>query len=396
MNLYFECNMGAAGDMIASALVDLFEDKAQMVAELNALGLPQTVIEYREAEQCGIRGAHLAVVIGGEEEVPDAPHHPHHHGRSLAQIQALIRSLHLSEQVEADALAIYAMLARAESAAHGKAVGEVHFHELGMLDALADIVMAAYLIRRLAPEKILCSPVNVGSGTVRCAHGVMPVPAPATAELLKGIAFYKSEIPSELCTPTGAAVLRYFVQEFTPCPQFTELQKTGIGCGTKRFEQANILRVFSYSGEESITELACNIDDMTGEEAAFAAERMRAAGCLDCFISPILMKKGRPAYLFTVLCRDSEAKDFAALVFKHTTTLGIRKYTPARYTLEREMTEQNGVHIKRAQGFGTSRQKVEFEDAKALALKEDISIFEAKQRLSEHSELCSQIRDKRE
>ncbi len=379
MNLYFECNMGASGDMLASALVDLFEDKAAVVSELNSLGLPDTEISYSVSEKCGISGAHLDIVIKGETETPEAHHHHHHHHshRSLGDIFEIIDSLCADEKVKADAKEIYKVVASAEAQAHNAPVSEVHFHELGMLDAVADVTICAYLINRLKPERIIASPVNVGSGTVKCAHGVLPVPAPATANILNGVPYYKSEIETELCTPTGAAILKYFADEFTAEPVFTNVIKTGIGTGTKELERANILRVFAFE-DVTVAELSCNIDDMTGEEAAFAAEVMMNSGALDCFITPVTMKKGRPAYLFTVLCRNSEAEKFAELIFKHTTTIGIRKYSPSRYTLERTIDEKKGVRIKRSEGFGIKREKAEFEDIKKLALEKDISLFEAR------------------
>ena len=385
MKLYFECNMGAAGDMIASALVDLFEDKTEIVAKLNSLGLPHTTIKISDKTQGGIVGTHLAVIINGEEETPDTHHHTHH-GRTLCDIHRIIESLNVSDKVKADIINIYDIVAEAEGKAHKKDVGEIHFHELGMLDAVADITMTAYLLEKLNPESIIASPINVGNGTVQCAHGVLPVPAPATANILTDVPYYKSAVQSELCTPTGAAVLKYYTKEFTELPKLDNVKRIGIGCGTKHFEQANIIRVFELDGNPTVTELSCNIDDITGEEAAFAAEQMMEQGALDCFISPIIMKKGRPAYLFTVLCKNGEAEKFAALIFKHTTTIGIRQYTPSRYTLKRELSQDGGAMIKRSEGYGTVTEKIEFEDIKAIALKENISVFEARKRIQKNTD----------
>ncbi len=379
MNLYFECNMGAAGDMIAGALVDLTENKEETVRELNSLGLPDTVIEYSRKEQCKISGAHLDIIIKGEEEHPDDHHH---HGRGLRGIGEIVESLNVDSKVKADVMGVYEIIAQAEAKAHNAEVHEIHFHELGMLDAVADITVTAYLISKMKVDRIIASPINVGSGTVRCAHGILPVPAPATANILEGIPYYKSDIETELCTPTGAALLKYFADEFTTEPRFDRVIKTGIGAGTKELSRANIIHVSEFE-DSSVTELSCNIDDMTGEEAAFAAERIMAAGALDCFITPVIMKKGRPAYMLTALCKNGDSEKFAKLIFRHTTTLGIRKYTPSRYTLDREIDIESGVHIKRSEGFGEAKEKAEFEDLKALALKEDISIFEAKKRIEE-------------
>ena len=383
MNLYFECNMGAAGDMIAASLLDLFDDKNAIIDELNSLSLPHTQAVYSEKAQNSISGAHLDIIINGEEETPESTehHHHHHHGRHLADIFAIIDGLSVNDKVKADVKSIYEIVAKAEAEAHGAEAGEIHFHELGMLDAIADITISAYLVDKLSPERIFASPINVGNGSVKCAHGILPVPAPATANILKGVPYYKSGINTELCTPTGAAILKYFADEFTENPSLGKVIKIGIGTGTKELQQANIIRAFMFDAGESITELSCNIDDITGEEAAFAAEKMLKEGALDCFITPIIMKKGRPAYLFTVLCKNGDEDKFAALIFKHTTTIGIRKYTPARYTLNREFDEKSGFTIKKSEGFGTAKQKIEFEDIKALAEEKDISIFEARKEL---------------
>ena len=371
--------MGAAGDMLASALVDLFDDKEAIIRELNSLNLPDTVIEYSRVSQNSIGASHLSIIIRGEEEKGDDSSHHHSHGRHLSDIYKIIDTLNVSDEVKSDVKSVYSAISQAEARVHGKEAGEVHFHELGMLDAIADITLTSYLIRKLKPSEILCSPINVGNGTVKCAHGELPVPAPATAEILTGVPYYKSNVFFELCTPTGAALLKCFADKFTDEPQLTSVVKTGIGAGTKQFERANILRAFLFEDKAKITELSCNIDDMTGEEAAFAAERIMENGALDCFFMPILMKKGRPAYIFTVICKQKDEEKFTALIFKHTTTIGIRKYTPSRYTLDREFSDEGAVRIKRSSGFGTVKVKAEFEDLKALALERDISIFEAKE-----------------
>lgn len=387
MKLYFECAMGAAGDMLAAALVDLFDDREAITEKLNRLSLPHTTVVCTERQQNGIAGVHLDVIIDGETETPDTHHHHHHHHthRTLPEVLAIIDALTVPDAVKDDIRAIYRRIADAEASAHHAPVSEVHFHELGMLDAIADITLCAYLIHTLQPESITCSPINVGGGTVHCAHGELPVPAPATAHLLTGIPYYKSTIQTELCTPTGAAVLQYFADAFSETPAFRAVQRIGIGTGTKQLERANILRVYAYE-DSTVTELACNLDDMTGEEAAFAAEQMMANGALDCFISPILMKKGRPAYLLTVLCQLEDKEQFIRLLFKHTTTLGIRQYTPSRYTLDRTLDETAGVHIKRSAGYGTVKEKIEFEDIKALALEQNISVFEAREALKQRYE----------
>ncbi|MBQ7581023.1 MAG: nickel pincer cofactor biosynthesis protein LarC [Clostridia bacterium] len=391
MNIYFECNMGAAGDMIASALVDLFEDRESIVAELNSLNLPKTEIVLNEKMQNGISAVHLDVLANDMQETPDnvdehAHHHHHHHGRGLSDIFGIIDSLNADEKVKTDVKNIYKIVADAEAKAHSAAVGEIHFHELGMLDAIADITASAFLLKKLGVEKVTASPINVGNGSVRCAHGLLPVPAPATANILLDVPYYKSDVDTELCTPTGAAILKYYANKFLPEPLLTSVKKVGVGAGTKELDRANIIRAFLYE-DSSITELSCNVDDITGEEIAFAVEKMMSEGALDCFVTPVVMKKGRPAFMLTVLCKNSEADKFASLIFKHTTTIGLRKYTPSRYTLKREFVEENGVAVKRSEGFCTSREKIEFEDIKALAVEKDISVFEARKELEDKSQI---------
>lgn len=391
MNIFFECNMGAAGDMIASALVDLFEDREAIVAELNSLNLPKTEIVLNEKMQNGISAVHLDVLANDMQETPDnvdehAHHHHHHHGRGLGDIFGIIDSLNADEKVKTDVKNIYKIVADAEAKAHSVAVGEIHFHELGMLDAIADITASAFLLKKLGVEKVTASPINVGNGSVRCAHGLLPVPAPATANILLDVPYYKSDVNTELCTPTGAAILKYYANEFLPEPLLTSVKKVGVGAGTKELDRANIIRAFLYE-DSSITELSCNVDDITGEEIAFAVEKMMSEGALDCFVTPVVMKKGRPAFMLTVLCKNSEADKFASLVFRHTTTIGLRKYTPARYTMKREFVEENGVAVKKSEGFCTSREKIEFEDIKALAVEKEISVFEARKELRNKSKI---------
>ena len=386
MNLYFECSMGAAGDMLGSALLDLFDDRQAVLSQLNAIGLPHTVIEAEDKVQCGISGTHLNIIIGGEQEDEHSHHgHSHSHGRGMQEINGIIDSLCIDEQVKEDVRSIYTVVAEAESRVHNDDVSHIHFHELGMLDAIADITICSYLIRQLKPERIICSPINVGNGTVHCTHGILPVPAPATAEILKGIPYYKSDINTELCTPTGAAILRYFADEFVTDPMLYSVKKIGTGTGTKQLERANVVRVFMFDNGGGVTELSCNIDDMTGEETAYAMEKMLSEGALDCFVTPLIMKKGRPAYMFTVLCKSEDERKFAELIFRHTTTIGIRKYTPSRYTLDREIIKDGGARIKRSEGYGTLRGKIEFDDIKDYADENGISVFEARERLTKKS-----------
>ena len=250
---------------------------------------------------------------------------------------------------------------------------QIHFHEVGSLDALADVAAVCYLMEKLSPDRVEASPVHVGSGRISCAHGILPVPAPATAELLKGIPIYGGSITGELCTPTGAALLRQFVSSFGPMPVMT-VEAVGYGMGKKDFAAANCLRILLGHGaeeEDAVVELRCNLDDMTGEEIGFATEQLLGAGALDVFTTPIGMKKNRPGVLLTVLCNPKHRQTMVRQLFRCTTTLGIREENCRRYTLERrtETTETPYGPLRRkvASGYGVERQKPEYEDLARIA-----------------------------
>ena len=381
--LYLDCAMGAAGDMISAALLGLTEDPIKALAELNGIGIPHVVYEAEESVKCGIRGLHMTVRINGEEE--DEHHHTHHHHRGMAEISEIINGLNLSEKVKNDILAVYELIAEAESKVHGEPVTQIHFHELGMMDAIGDIAAVCCLLDKLSPEKITASAVHVGSGTVKCAHGVLPVPAPAAAELLKGIPIYGGEIRGELCTPTGAALLKYFVHEFGAMPEM-KVSAIGYGMGKKDFSSPNCIRAMMGETEgETVCELLCNLDDMTGEEIAFAMEEILSAGALDVYTLPIGMKKSRPAVMLCVMCRRKDRERMMEEIFRHTTTLGIREKICERVVLERESeiveTQFGPVRRKIARGYGTERRKYEYEDLAAIARREGMSLREVKEKM---------------
>ena len=223
--LYIDCGMGAAGDMLTAALLELFPQPEKIVEELNTLGIPHVHFSTEKTSKCGFMGTHMHVHIHGEEEhVHDTVHemahdesrhaHSHHHHSSLHDIEHILSHMNISDKLRTDVLAVYRLIADAESKAHGVPVSEIHFHEVGNLDAIADVTAVCLLMDKLSPAKIIASPIHVGSGQVRCAHGILPVPAPATAYLLQGCPIYGGQIKGELCTPTGAALLKYFVNEF--------------------------------------------------------------------------------------------------------------------------------------------------------------------------------------
>lgn len=419
--LYLECNMGAAGDMLTAALLELTADRQAFINRMNALGLPGVEVSAEPAVKCGITGTHMKVTVDGEEEVPsdhehhhehghshehehdhehshehehdhDHDHHhehehghEHHHGHhhaSLADIDSLIDSLAVSDRVKADAKTVYALIADAESRVHGRPVTEIHFHEVGTMDAVADVVGVCLLMEEIAPDEVIASPVHTGSGHVHCAHGILPVPAPATAMILQGIPSYSAGVRGELCTPTGAALLKHFVSRFGDRPVMT-VSAIGYGMGKKDFEQANCVRAFlgEREGErEKITKLECNLDDMTGEDIGFATEQLFTAGARDVYTQAIGMKKNRPGILLSVICLPEDADRLAEVMMKHTTTLGIRRADMSRYVLrrgeEKAETPYGEVRIKRAAGMGVERVKPEFEDLATLAREKGLALDE--------------------
>ena len=268
---------------------------------------------------------------------------------------------------------------------HGVTIQDIHFHEVGTLDALADVTAVCYLLDRLGNPAVYASPVHVGSGHVYCAHGILPVPAPATAELLKGVPIYGGQIQGELCTPTGAALLKQFVLEFGNMPVMVP-QAVGYGMGKKDFAMANCLRALlgeTEGGGDRIVELSCNLDDMTGEDIGFAMEQLLSAGALDVFTTPISMKKNRPGVLLTVLCRENQREEMVQLLFRHTTTLGIRETTHRRYCLTRRAEQADTafgrVTCKRSEGYGVTRRKPEYDDLARLARENGVSIAQVRE-----------------
>ena len=394
--LYLQCPMGASGDMLVSSLASLFPDHENIEKELQELGVPGVEVALEHSSSLGMEGLHAAVRIHGmEEDACHGEHCGHHHHASLTDILRLIDSLHMPSEPKEDAKAVYSRIAQAEAAVHGTQPGEVHFHEVGMLDAVFDVSAVCFLIHRLSPSHIVCSPVCVGSGLVYCAHGFLPVPAPATARLLEGIPVYGSKFPGELCTPTGAALLSYFANEFGPMPQMTP-QRFGCGVGSRTFPQPNVLRcILGKSGatepsafkRDSVLKLEANIDDMTAEDLAFALEALIEAGALDAWTTPIVMKKGRPACMLTCLCQCNQGELFRNLVFKHTTTLGIRETETGRSLLSRRIetrrTTAGIIRVKIAEGPGICREKAEFDDLKAAAKECGSSIEEIRRLVRE-------------
>lgn len=385
--LYLDCAMGAAGDMLAAALLELHPDPAAFVARLHGLGLPGVSFAPRRAVKCGITGTHMAVTVHGHSE--EGHPHPHDHGTTLASITHLVEELAVSPRVQADILAVYRLLAQAEGAVHGVEMEHIHFHEVGTLDAVADITAVCLLMEELNPRQVMCSPVCTGFGQVQCAHGLLPIPAPATARLLLGVPVYAGDIRGELCTPTGAALLRHFVHTFGPMPALVP-EAVGYGMGSRDFPAANCLRAIlgtEQAGQDSICQLCCNLDDMTGEDIAFAIEQMFHAGAVDVYTTPIGMKKGRPGILLTALCRTEQREAVLSALLRHTSTLGVREWVCRRTVLERTEqqvdTPMGSATRKTATGMGIRRTKWEYEDTARIARTGHLTLEQTRHLLDE-------------
>lgn len=406
--LYLDCSMGAAGDMLAAALLELLPDPDAFVAELNALAIPDVKFSREASVKCGITGTHLQVTVHGEEENAHDHHHAHshdhhhdhahahhhdhahshHHHASLHDIEHIVRGhLSLPTAVADNIMAVYRLIADAESKAHGKPVSEIHFHEVGTMDAIADITAVCLLMHRLAPDEIIVSPVHVGSGKAHCAHGILPVPAPATATILQNVPIYGGSIQGELCTPTGAALLKHFASRFGDMPVM-RTSAIGYGMGKKDFPAANCVRALwgeRSAASDDVIELYCNIDDMTGEAIGYAFDKLFAAGALDVYTIPIGMKKSRPGHLLHVICREADKDALVRALFAHTTTIGIRENRFRRYTLDRRIetieTADGPVRRKCSTGYGVSREKFEHDDLARIADAHGLNLREAEARI---------------
>jgi len=397
--LYIECNMGAAGDMLLASLAELTGDVKACEEKLNSIGIPDVTYEFEKSVKCGIEGTHAHVAVHGVEEDEhmhehahthehdhhhdhdheheEHSHEHHHHHTHMSDIENIIGGLNISDKVKSDALAVYGLIAEAESKAHGKPVTDIHFHEVGTMDAVADIVGVCVLLEQIAPAKIIVSPLATGFGSVRCAHGILPVPAPATASIIEGIPTYSGDVEGELLTPTGAALLKHFADSFGTRPVMA-IEKTGYGMGKKDFAKANMLRTFMGEADDEsdkVVEMKFNVDDMTGEEIGYATGVLMESGALDVFTTSVYMKKNRPGILFTVLVKLEDKEKFAKLIFENTTTIGIRYNEMERFKLarreEKVMTRFGEVSFKVSEGFGVTKAKPEFEDIKGMCDQED-------------------------
>ena len=396
--LFLDCQMGLAGDMLTATLLGLVDNPETWIERLNQIGIPDVAYTLIPKEEKGLDGYRVAVTINGIEESENhkgSPHDQHHtnhhhhvHGRGLQGVTDIINSLSISDTCKENAINVYNLVAQAEAKVHKSTVTQIHFHELGMLDAIADIVAVCVLLEALKFHEIIISPIHVGTGTVHCAHGELPVPAPATMELLSGIPMYADyQIKGELCTPTGAALAKYFGTSFRNMPVMTPI-KVSYGFGMKQFERPNCIRAFVEivnESEDTIIEMSCNLDDMTPEEIGFAVEQLLLSPALDVFTTPIMMKKQRLSTMLTVLCKVDDINDIRDLMFKHTTSLGIRYHRCERYILNRSTGnidwEGHTIAFKESSGFGVVRYKYEHDSLAAIAKHNDMSLLDLKRQL---------------
>ena len=370
---YLDCYSGIAGDMLLGALLDAGLDADRLRAEIAKLGVEGVEIQAEKAFRRGVTGTDVKVVTG----------HDHAH-RHLSTIEKIIDSSQIGSTAKETAKKIFRRLGEAEAAVHGISIEKVHFHEVGAVDAIVDICGAAIGLELLGIEKLYCSPLNLGSGTVKAAHGVMPVPAPATARLVKGLPTYSDGPAVELTTPTGAAIVSTLCESFGPMPAMS-IEAIGYGAGDKDFpDRANMLRL--VIGESSaapeateITVIEANIDDMSPEWAGYARSRLLEEGALDVTLTPCFMKKDRPGYVLSVLAKPEDRYRLCDLLFAETTTLGVRYYAAQRRVLERSSmtvdTPFGEVRIKVASEAGEVRNFApEFDDCRRLAQENNVPL----------------------
>ena len=378
---HFDCFSGISGDMVLGAVLDAGVPADALRAALDSLGLPIT-LEVERVKRNGIAGTKATVTAPDQEEY-----------RFLPDVEAIIAEGALTPRQRDTALAVFRKLAVAEAAVHGMPVERVHFHEVGALDSIADIVGGAVGLDLLGVDRFTSRSVPPGSGTVKCAHGLMPVPAPATAELLKGIPLASSVVKGELTTPTGAAILATVVTEYTDSPAMT-VERVGWGAGTKDFlEQPNLLRLLVGTTAEpggsrpplaeetdTVVVLETNLDDVPAEVVGYATERLFAAGALDVFAVPVLMKKQRPGVLLTVLAEPAKAAELEAILFRETGTFGVRRTEARRAKLRREAvtveTPWGPVAAKRGWRDGHEVVTPEYEDCARIAREHGVALRE--------------------
>ena len=384
--LYFDCSSGISGNMTLGSLLEIIGDEDYLINELKKLNVEGYKIEISKKIKNGITGTHVDVKLESEHKHEHEHHHHHHHHehRNLNDINTIIDNSKLDEKVKELSKKIFLRVAKAESKVHNKPLNEVHFHEVGALDSIVDIVGTAILINKINPDKIISSIVNDGYGFIECAHGTMSVPVPATSEIFanSNVRFRQIDIDTELVTPTGAAIIAELAEEFTTLPAMTT-NKIGWGAGTKDLKIPNVLKV--YYGEmqeqnENFVVMETNIDDCGGEILGYTEELLFENGALDVFFTPIFMKKNRPAYRLTVACKKEDVFKLQNIIFRETTTIGIRYRFESRTELGREFveidTKYGKLKAKKVINDGETYVYPEYSSIKELAQKNNIPLKE--------------------
>jgi len=426
---YLDCFSGMSGDMFLGALVDAGVPVRLLEETVAALNVGAR-LEISRVERSGISATKVDVYVGGEKELPrevyweqkghshardrshshDPDHehvqlrehnysqeskepspptsHQHEHGRGLKEISEIIRNSKIAESAKQTAIAIFETLGAAEAKIHNTDIETIHFHEVGAVDAMVDIVCAAVGSEALAVDEFICSSLNVGGGTVKCAHGTFPVPAPATVELLKGAPVYSSGIQLELVTPTGAAIVKTLCKTFSSFPEM-KIDKTGYGAGSRDFPgHANVIRLTigeaqsefaAKTSEQTITVLEANIDDLNPQVFGYVMDRLLEEGALEAFGIPVQMKKNRPGMLLSVLCRPEDAGKLTNLILSETTTLGVRRREERREVLARKLitvsTRWGDVRLKVASMNGTiTNYAPEYDDCRRIAVEHHVPL----------------------
>jgi pyridinium-3,5-bisthiocarboxylic acid mononucleotide nickel chelatase len=383
--LYYDCFAGISGDMNLGAMIDLGVDPEYLRAELRKIEIGPYEIRVTRDQRRGIFGTKLDVILPSGEGAPAAHGHGH---RSFKDIAGLIEKSNFSDGIKSTSLDIFMKIARAEAKIHGHSIDEVDFHEVGAIDSIVDVVGAAICFDYLKVDKILSSPVQVGGGFVKCAHGMLPVPAPATAEILTGIPIRSGIVPFETTTPTGAAILAATAGSFAEHINFTPL-KIGYGIGHRDTEIPNVLRVFLGEMDDEKQDpdvevkeaflMECNIDDMNPELYDGVMERLFEKGALDAHLTPVIMKKGRPAVKISVLCDADHRRGIEEVLWLQTSTFGLRVNKIEKLILRRDVstvkTKYGVLSVKNAYLRGERiKWKLEYEDAKRLAREKGVSI----------------------
>jgi len=382
---YFDCFSGASGDMIMGALLDAGLSLDRLKEELSKLHLSHYEVQVEKVVKRGIGGSQASVVVDD--------HHHHHHHRHLSHITEIIAKSDLDDAVKTRSIEVFGRLAEAEAKVHRTTVEHIHFHEVGAMDAIIDVVGAIAGLAALGIERVYCSPLHVGSGTVECAHGILPVPAPATAELIKGKPFYSTGVAGELLTPTGAAILTTVSSGFGPMPAMT-LEQIGYGAGTGEPAIPNLLRLLIGEARdelrdyerEQVAVLETNIDDMNPQMYDYLIGRLLDLGALDVFLNPIQMKKNRPGTLLSLICQPHLVERLADFIMRETTSIGLRWRLDNRLKARRKIREvQTDYGVVRCKVAETENEIInvspEYEDCKRVALERNVPLKEVMEKV---------------